>query len=177
MITNKQDYRFYVKEDRKRYSFGFTDRIICSEEYVMFRYVKNLRRLEYLTNIRKNIFQKVEYLLVYWNYKRLSHKYNIRIGVNTCNSGLYIRHMGVIVQRRAKVGSRCTIDVGAVVGTKGQFDNIAIIGDNVEICAGAKIIGKVTIGDNVVISPNSVVIKDVPPDCTVCGVPAVVIKE
>ena len=41
---------------------------------------------------------------------------------------------------------------------------------------GSKIIGKVIIGDNVVIAPNSVVIKDVPDNCIVSGVPAKVIK-
>lgn len=50
------------------------------------------------------------------------------------------------------------------------------IGNNVEICAGSKIIGKVMVGDNVIIAPNSVVISDIPDNAVVSGVPAKVIK-
>lgn len=50
------------------------------------------------------------------------------------------------------------------------------IGDNVEITVGAKVIGKVSVGDNVIIAPNSVVVKDVPSNTIVSGVPAKIIK-
>lgn len=45
------------------------------------------------------------------------------------------------------------------------------------ICAGAKVLGKVTIGDNSIVGANAVVVKDVPPNCTVVGVPAYIIKR
>ena len=64
-----------------------------------------------------------------------------------------------------------------MVGTKQTFDNVPTIGDNVEMTVGAKIIGKVSIGNNVVIAPNSVVVKDVPDNCVVSGVPAKIIKK
>ena len=50
------------------------------------------------------------------------------------------------------------------------------IGNNVEIAVGAKVIGNVTVGDNAVIAPNSVVIKDVPANAIVSGIPAKIIK-
>ena len=51
------------------------------------------------------------------------------------------------------------------------------IGNNVYFGAGCKVIGGVTIGDNVVVSANSLVIADVPSDCTVLGVPARIISR
>jgi serine O-acetyltransferase len=52
-----------------------------------------------------------------------------------------------------------------------------IIGNNVYIGAGAKILGSITIGDNVIIGANAVVTRNVPPNCTVAGVPARIIKR
>ena len=52
-----------------------------------------------------------------------------------------------------------------------------MIGDNVHIHAGARIIGPVRIGDNVEIGANSVVVKDVPSNCVVAGVPARIIRS
>ena len=51
------------------------------------------------------------------------------------------------------------------------------IGDNCFLCAGAKIIGNITIGDNVTIAHNTVVVKDVPSGCIVAGNPARIIKQ
>ena len=50
-----------------------------------------------------------------------------------------------------------------------------VIGDNVEVCCGAKIIGGVKIGNNVIVGANAVVVKDVPDNCVVAGVPARII--
>lgn len=177
MIKNKDDYRHYVSEDKKCYNIRFIDKFIYNENYYIFKYLKTLRRLEYLTNIHKNIFQKLEYLFVFWNYKRKCFKYRIKIGINTCGPGLYLPHIGLIrIGTFARIGSKCIIGPNVIIGTKDKFENIATIGNNVEICLGAKIIGKISIGDNAVIAPNSVVIKDVPANSIVSGVPAIIIK-
>ena len=54
---------------------------------------------------------------------------------------------------------------------------VPVIGDNVIINAGAKIIGPVRIGDNVEIGANSVVVKDVPSNCVVAGIPARILRH
>ena len=51
------------------------------------------------------------------------------------------------------------------------------IGDNVRIGVGARVLGKITIGDNVKIGANSVVVRDVPSNCTVVGVPAFIVRK
>ena len=47
------------------------------------------------------------------------------------------------------------------------------IGDNVDICAGAKILGRISVGNNIVIGANAVVVIDVPDGCIAAGIPAV----
>ncbi len=64
-----------------------------------------------------------------------------------------------------------------VVGNNGSQEKRAIIGNNVSLTVGSMVIGKVTIGDNVTVAPNSVVIKDVPSNSVVSGVPAKIIKH
>lgn len=51
-----------------------------------------------------------------------------------------------------------------------------VIGDNVYIGAGAKILGSIKIGNNVNIGANSVVVNDIPDNCTVVGAPARIVK-
>lgn len=70
----------------------------------------------------------------------------------------------------------CIIGPNCIIGTKNSAKDVPVIGNNVEICMGAKLYGKLTVGDNSVICPNSVVIKDVPANAIVSGVPAQVIK-
>lgn len=91
---------------------------------------------------------------------------------------VYIFHIGGggIYINSKKVGTNFTISSGCVLGSKGSNENIPEVGDNVELCIGGKIIGKVKIGNNVIIAPNSVVIKDIPHNAVVSGVPAKVIK-
>lgn len=75
------------------------------------------------------------------------------------------------------IGCNFIISSGCIIGNKDSQENRAIIGDNVELCIGSKVIGKVVIGDNVIVAPNSVVIKDIPSNCVVSGVPAKIIKQ
>lgn len=76
------------------------------------------------------------------------------------------------------MGNYCLCNQGLIIGNKnGDNENRAIIGNNVEFTPGVKVIGKVVIGDNAKIAPNSVVIKDVPANSVVSGVPAVLIKK
>lgn len=85
---------------------------------------------------------------------------------------------GIVVSGYAKFGDNCRIRNGVVVGLK-NVENIAapIIGDNVDIGAGAKVLGDIKIGNNVIIGANAVVISDVPDNSIAVGVPAVIRKR
>lgn len=75
------------------------------------------------------------------------------------------------------MGNYCVTNSGVVVGVKTGVDKAPIIGDHVELATGCKVIGNVVIGDNAIVAPNSVVVKDVEPGTVVSGVPAKFIKD
>jgi serine O-acetyltransferase len=84
-------------------------------------------------------------------------------------------HGGIIVSGFAKLGDDCRIRSGVVIGLSRVDDPCApVIGNNVDIGAGAKLLGRITIGDNVIIGANAVVVRDVPSNCVASGVPAVI---
>jgi serine O-acetyltransferase len=82
---------------------------------------------------------------------------------------------GIVISGYARFGNDCRIRNGCVVGLARASDPCApVIGDNVDIGAGAKVLGRIRIGNNVRIGANAVVLCDVPDDCIAVGVPAVV---
>ena len=81
---------------------------------------------------------------------------------------------GIVISGYAKFGDNCRIRNGVVVGLQRVDQPIApVIGDDVDIGAGAKVLGAIKVGNNVVIGANAVVIRDVPDNCVAVGVPAV----
>jgi len=90
--------------------------------------------------------------------------------------GLLIPHPnGIVIHPQAKIGVNCLIFQQVTIGSLGA--GVPIIGGHVDIGAGAKIIGNVTLGDHVKIGANAVVLDDVPDYCTAVGIPAKVIKN
>lgn len=85
--------------------------------------------------------------------------------------------IGVVVHSRAVIGKDCMIGQNVTIGGKSGWYEVPIIGDNVEISAGARVIGPVRVGNNVIIGANAVVVKDVPDNCIVAGIPAKIIKS
>ncbi len=82
---------------------------------------------------------------------------------------------GIIISGYAKFGDNCRIRNGVVVGLRRVDEPKApVIGNNVDIGAGAKVLGPISVGDNVAIGANAVVIHDVPDNCIAAGVPAVI---
>lgn len=80
---------------------------------------------------------------------------------------------GIVISGFARFGNDCRIRTGVVVGLARTEDPCApVIGDNVDIGSGAKLLGRIRIGNNVVIGANAVVTRDVPDNCVAAGVPA-----
>lgn len=91
--------------------------------------------------------------------------------------GLIMRHPnGIVIHPNAKIGPNCLISQQVTIGY-GSTPGIPKIGGNVNIGSGAKILGGITIGNNVFIGANSVVLTDIPNNCTAVGVPARIIKN
>jgi serine O-acetyltransferase len=92
--------------------------------------------------------------------------------------GLFIDHgMGVVIGETAEIGADVTLYHGVTLGgtsfAKGKRH--PTIGSNVVVGAGAKILGAIEVGDNSRIGANAVVVKDVPPNSVVVGVPGQVV--
>ena len=93
--------------------------------------------------------------------------------------GFFIDHgMGVVIGETAEIGDYVTIFQGVTLGGTGKErgKRHPTLGNHVVVGAGAKILGGITVGDNVKIGANSVVLKNVAANSTVIGVPARVIK-
>jgi len=92
----------------------------------------------------------------------------------------FIDHgMGVVVGETAIIGDDVLLYQGVTLGGTGieQGKRHPTVGNNVVIGTGAKVLGNITIGDNSYIGANAVVIKDVPPNSTVVGVPGRITKQ
>jgi serine O-acetyltransferase len=87
--------------------------------------------------------------------------------------GLRLYHpQGMTIGAGAVLGSHCTLAHGNMVGTFGDNDDRPVIGDRLDAATGAKILGRITVGDNVRVGPNAVLIHSIPSGVTVVGNPA-----
>ena len=96
----------------------------------------------------------------------------------TIGSGVFIDHgMGVVIGETAEVGDGCTIYQGVTLGGTSlqRTKRHPTLGRNVTVGSGAAILGAITVGDGARIGANSVVVKDVPPNATVVGIPGRVV--
>ena len=119
--------------------------------------------------IAHKLYLKKHYFLARWVSQR---------GV-TIGKGLFIDHgSGVIIGETAILGDNITLYQGVTLGGTGkeQGKRHPTLEDNVMVSAGAKVIGSFTIGKNSKIGAGSVVIEEVPPNCTVVGVPGRIVR-
>ncbi len=93
---------------------------------------------------------------------------------------LFIDHgMGIVIGETAEIGDYCNIYHGVTLGGTGKDKGKRhpTLGNHVLVGAGAKILGPFTVGDNARIGGNAVVLKEVPPNATVVGVPGVIVTK
>lgn len=180
MIQSKSDLKFYLQQDKRYYPKPtLLASILQHPKYLIYKYIEYTRKAEYISNVivpKHRIMGKI--LLTYYHYKmhKLSWKLGFQFVENTFGPGLNIyNYRPIIVNPHAKIGSNCTIYPGVVVGGKVE-NGYPTIGNNVFIGASAKVLGGVRIGNNVYIAPNACVVKDVPDNHVVGGVPAKTIK-
>jgi serine O-acetyltransferase len=98
------------------------------------------------------------------------------IKAGSIGEGFFIQHGYATGIGARSIGKNCWVNQHVVVGYS-DAGKSPILGDNVHIAAGAKVLGDITIGDNSIVGANAVVVKNVPPNCTVVGVPARIIKR
>ena len=130
--------------------------------------------------IAHKLYEKGHYFLARWVSQRGVRKTGIEIHPGAqIGENFFIDHgNGVIIGETAIVGNNVTLYQGVTLGGTGKEHGKRhpTIGDNVMISAGAKVLGSFTIGENSKIGAGSVVIEEVPPNCTVVGVPGRIVR-
>lgn len=92
--------------------------------------------------------------------------------------GLRLPHPnGIVIHPGAKIGPNCLIFQQVTLGARSSGSGAPIIAANVDISAGAKILGSIHIGERAIIGANAVVLKDVPAGATAVGIPARVVEK
>ena len=116
-----------------------------------------------------------------WISQRAARKTGIEIHPGaTIGRRLVIDHgTGIVIGETAEIGDDVLIYQGVTLGGTGKDvgKRHPTIGNNVMISAGSKVLGPITIGDNSRVAAGAVVLKDVPANSTVVGVPARVVRQ
>lgn len=130
--------------------------------------------------IAHKLYLKGHYFWARWISQRGARKTGIEIHPGaTIGKGLFIDHgSGVIIGETTVIGDNVTLYQGVTLGGTGkeQGKRHPTLEDNVMVSAGAKILGSFTIGENSKIGAGSVVLDEVPPNCTVVGVPGRIVR-
>lgn len=121
----------------------------------------------------------------YFRARKISQKAARKTGIEihpgaVIGKGFFIDHgSGVIIGETTIIGDNVTLYQGVTLGGTGKETGKRhpTLCDNVMVSAGAKIIGSFTIGENSKIGAGSVVLEEVPPNCTVVGVPGRIVKR
>lgn len=170
-----KDLKLIIKKDCYRY-FGDI------KPKLWFLYCQNLRcQIIY----RKANFylnrNKLLYLFYNFKLKRISSKYAFNVlAKTTIGEGLFLNHNGpVTINPYAIIGKNCSIGICVTIGIehRGKREGAPIIGNRVWIGANAVIVGKINIGDNVLIAPNAYINFDVPNNSIVIGNPGKIISD
>lgn len=160
------NYKKVLKADLLRYS-GKIDPYIE-------KYLRLLRRTQFCDN-------KLVYIYLHWRLKK--HRLLRGIEIDSAvkiGPGFYIDHpFNITVNDNVVIGSNCNIHKGVLIGqeNRGKRKGTPIIGDNVWIGINACIVGKIRIGDDVLIAPNSFVNCDIPSHSIVFGNPCTIIQR
>ena len=175
MITDRKTYRDYCRQDMRAHGLDhMTLYDYCWRDCLRFQL--RLRRLEYLYNtIGGNPFKRVRRFLLELVHHHHATRLGFSIPKNVFGPGLCIVHYGtIVVHPDVRVGCNCRLHPSTSIG---DYNGTPTLGDNVYIGPGAKLFGRIVIGDNVAVGANSVVNKSFGSNLTLAGAPAHIVAE
>ena len=145
--------------------------------------IKFFFTLHSVLNTRKSILNPFR-IFFYIPYRLIMLLYGATVPISSKFKGIPILPHGlhgVFISKDAIIGENVTIfhqvTIGSIQSKNSKHYGSPILGNNILIGAGAKIIGNVKVGNNVNIGANSVVIEDIPDNVTVVGVPSKIVKK
>ena len=118
-------------------------------------------------------------LIAFFMFKSIEMSTGISIPNSAqIGKGFYVGHFScIILHSNVIMGENCSIGPGVLIGARGLGSKgTPVIGNNVYIGAGAKVLGGIKIGNNVKIGANAVVVKDAPDGATVVGIPGRIVR-
>lgn len=158
-------------------------RVTDDEKFLLKHYLRDYifqHRLRYMICFRKakNSKNKIKKLYYEWRLYRLGRKYGIELKTQTeVGEGFVMTHpYNITVSPFAKIGKNVTMLKGATIGLTagGEKPGAPIIGDSVYVGLNSTVLGGVTIGNDVLIAPNTLVNCDVPAHSVVIGNPCTI---
>ena len=159
----KDIYRFYGKT-----KLSIREKILISDE---LKYIITFRKIQGA----KNLFLKNYYR---FKLRKISKRTLIQIPYKTkIGEGFYIGHTGrIIISSDVVIVKNVNVATGVTIGktNRGDKKGMPTIGNNVWVGTNSVIVGKITIGDDVLIAPNAYVNFDVPSHSIVIGNPAII---
>lgn len=139
----------------------------------MRKWLYFFRRCQNSTGGNRLLWHRI--LLTYSERHAIEVDYPVEIG-----PGLYIGHpYGITINDKVKIGRNCNIHKGVTIGqeNRGERKGVPTIGNNVWIGVQATVVGNITIGDDVLIAPNTYLNRDVPSHSIAIGNPARIISR
>lgn len=187
MLESKEELKRFLKYEKTLYlsrmgggKYQAILRCLKSHpDYYCWMYVRRLRKTGYYyANRKKNIFYAVAYIISCRMKNKLGRKLGIEMNERSCDIGLSIEHtQGIVINGLAQIGKNLILHGNNCIGVDGIRDGVPVIGDNVRLGVGAKIIGNVRIANNVTIAAGAVVVKSCEEEYAVlAGVPARIVK-
>ena len=172
MIESKADLKEYLYRDYLASYLDHERPHIFGDE--IMKYLIVLRKLEYWTNCGKGIIGKLFCLYYTFRHKHQNFRLHFIVYPNTCEKRLSLAHYGnILVHENAKIGENCRLCQEVTIGGNKGSREAATIGNNCFIGPGVKILGDITIADDVLIGANAVVVEDITePGTTWGGIPA-----
>lgn len=164
-IGGREDFYAWCKWKNRKTNFKtFLHFIIDYPEYRLLLKFRISRQHKYMFPLLK--------IFLYLSSK--SHNLYLMV-YGKCGDNLLLQHAFSTIITARSIGKNCHIYQQVTIGwnTKG----CPVIGDDVQICCGAKVLGDIKVGDDVIIGANAVVVKDIPSHSIVVGIPARVIKR
>lgn len=158
MIESKRDYIYYLECDKKALGKNKRKPRIVGDE--IWRFQRLMRKTEYYKNCSRMPLTKIYSKWLQYRYYKMRLRLGFSIPLNIFGPGLSIAHYGtIVINGNAKIGKNCRIQESTTIGATNGSEKAPIIGDNVFIGSGARIIGDIIIADDIAIGANAVVNK------------------
>ncbi|MFI3227140.1 MAG: poly-gamma-glutamate biosynthesis protein [Clostridia bacterium] len=184
ILKNKKDLKNIIKQEENLYFKTKLQKYLklvkYHPDYFSWKYIKYMRLSSYYYEVRrKNIINSLMYIINVRKMNSLGRKIGTECGENVFDKGLKIFHThGNVINGNARVGENCRLYGNNCIGNNGIERECPSIGNNVRLCVGAKVLGNVTLADNIIVAAGAIVLDSCLEErVLLAGVPAKVVAR